>query len=81
MARTTEEKTTMYNAMVGMITVIDNCLDDSNDFCNDLTNAEKQERVLRTEGYLSAGVALADYGSKDLTAINTAITKAKAYTP
>ena len=81
MARTSTEKTTMYNAMVGMITVIDNCLDDSDDFCNDLTNAEKQERVLRTEGYLSAGVALADYGSKDLTAINTAITKAKAYTP
>ena len=81
MARTAAEKTTMYNAMVGMITVIDNCLDDSNEFCSDLTNAEKQERVLRTEGYLSAGVALADYGSKDLTAINTAITKAKAYTP
>jgi len=81
MARTSEEKTTMYNAMVGMITTIDNCLDDSNDFCNDMTNAEKQERVLRTEGYLSAGVALADYGSKDLTAINAAITKAKAYTP
>jgi len=81
MARTSTEKTTMYNAMVGMITTIDNCLDDSNDFCNDMTNAEKQERVLRTEGYLSAGVALADYGSKDLTAINAAITKAKAYTP
>ena len=81
MARTSTEKTTMYNAMVGMVTVIDNCLDDSDDFCNDLTNAEKQERVLRTEGYLSAGVALADYGSKDLTAINAAITKAKAYTP
>ena len=81
MARTAEEKTTMYNAMVGMITTINNCLDDSNDFCNDMTNAEKQERVLRTEGYLSAGVALADYGSKNLTAINAAITKAKAYTP
>jgi len=81
MARTAAEKTTMYNAMVGMITVIDNCLDNSNDFCNDLTNAEKQERVLRTEGYLSAGVALDDWGSKDLTAINAAITKAKAYTP
>jgi len=60
MARTAAEKTTMYNAMVGMITVIDNCLDDSNEFCSDLTNAEKQERVLRTEGYLSAGVALDD---------------------
>ena len=81
MARTAAEKTTMYNAMVGMITVIDNCLDDSNDFCKDLTNAEKQERVLRTEGYLSAGVALDDWGSKNMTAINAAITKAKAYTP
>tara|TARA_R100001369_G_scaffold375_1_gene1042 strand:- start:379 stop:624 length:246 start_codon:yes stop_codon:yes gene_type:complete len=81
MARTSTEKTTMYNAMVGMITVIDNCLDDSNDFCNDLTNAEKQERVLRTEGYLSAGVALDDWGSKNMTAINAAITKAKAYSP
>tara|TARA_R110000764_G_scaffold2294_1_gene9750 strand:+ start:69 stop:314 length:246 start_codon:yes stop_codon:yes gene_type:complete len=81
MARTAAEKTTMYNAMVGMITTIDNCLDDSNDFCNDMTNAEKQERVLRTEGYLSAGVALDDWGSKNMTAINTAITKAKAYTP
>jgi len=81
MARTAAEKTTMYNAMVGMITVIDNCLDDSNDFCNDLTNAEKQERVLRTEGYLSAGVALDDWGSKNMTAINAAITKAKAYSP
>ena len=81
MARTAAEKTTLYNAMVGMITVIDNCLDDSNEFCNDLTNAEKQERVLRTEGYLSAGVAFDDYGSKSLTAINAAITKAKAYSP
>ena len=81
MARTSAEKTQMYNAMLGSVSVITNCLDDSNDFCNYLTNAEKQERVLRTEGYLSAGVALADYGSKDLTAINAAITKAKAYTP
>ena len=81
MARTAAEKTTMYNAMVGMITVIDNCLDDSNDFCKDMTNAEKQERVLRTEGYLSAGVALDDWGSKNMTAINAAITKAKAYSP
>ena len=71
----------MYDAMVGMITVIDNCLDDSNDFCKDMTNAEKQERVLRTEGYLSAGVALDDWGSKNMTAINAAITKAKAYSP
>ena len=81
MARTSEEITTMYDAMVGMITVIDNCLNDSNDFCNDMTNAEKQEPVLRTAGYLEAGVALDDWGSESMTAINAAITKAKAYTP
>ena len=45
MARTADKKNTMYNAMVGMITVIDNTLDDSNEYSNDLTNTEKQEKV------------------------------------
>ena len=81
MARTAAEKTTMYNAMVGMITVIDNCLDDSNDFCNDLTNAEKQERVLRSAGYMSAGVALSDWGSENMSTITAAIAAANAYSP
>ena len=81
MARTANEKNTMYNAMVGMITVVDNTLDDSNEYANDLTNVEKQERVLRTSGYLEYGVAFADYGAKSLTAIEAAVTKAKAYTP
>jgi hypothetical protein len=81
MARTADEKNKMYNAMVGMITVIDNTLDDSNDYANDLTNAEKQEKVLRTSGYLEYGLEFADYGSKSLTAIQAAVTKAKAYTP
>jgi len=81
MARTTSEKNTMYNAMVGMITTIDNCLDDSNDLGKELTNSEKKERVLRTSNYLEYGVAFDDYGAKDLSAINAAVTKAKAYTP
>tara|TARA_R100000655_G_scaffold98995_2_gene142586 strand:- start:496 stop:741 length:246 start_codon:yes stop_codon:yes gene_type:complete len=81
MARTADEKNTMYNAMVGMITVIDNTLDDSNDYGSDLTNVEKQKRVLRTSGYLEYGLEFADYGSKTLTAIEAAVTKAKAYTP
>ena len=81
MARTADEKNEMYNAMVGMITVIDNTLDDSNDYGSDLTNAEKQEKVLRTSGYLECGLEFADYGSKSLTAIEAAVTKAKAYTP
>ncbi len=81
MARTDDEKNTMYNAMVGMITVVDNTLDDSNEYSNDLTNTEKQEKVLRTSGYLEYGLEFADYGSKSLTAIEAAVTKAKAYTP
>ena len=81
MARTADEKNKMYNAMVGMITVIDNTLDDSNEYSNDLTNAEKQEKVLRTSGYLEYGLEFADYGSKDLTGIQAAVTKAKAYKP
>jgi len=86
MARTSDEKAEMYNAMVGMITTIDNCLDDSTTEYQsrpgeNLTNAEKQARVLRTCGYLEYGVGLDDWGSEDFTAINAAITKAKAYTP
>ena len=81
MARTADEKNEMYNAMVGMITVVDNTLDDSNEYANDLTNVEKQEKVLRTSGYLEYGLEFADYGAKSLTAIEAAVTKAKAYTP
>ena len=81
MARTTDEKNEMYNTMVGMITVVDNTLDDSNEYADDLTNAEKQKKVLRTSGYLEYGLEFADYGSKTLTAIEAAVTKAKAYTP
>ena len=81
MARTADEKNKMYNAMLGMITVIDNTLDDSNEYANDLTNAEKQEKVLRSSGYLEYGLEFADYGSKNLSAIEAAVTKAKAYKP
>ena len=79
--RTDEEKTRMYNAMLGSVSVITNCLDDSNDFCNDLTNAGKQERVLRSAGYMSAGVALDDWGSENMSTITAAIAAAEAYTP
>jgi hypothetical protein len=80
-ARTAAEKAQMHSAMLGSVSVITNCLDDSNDFCNDMTNAEKQKRVLRSSGYMSAGVALDDWGSEDMTTINAAITAAEAYTP
>ena len=78
MVRTAEEKAQMYNAMLGSVSVITNALDASNDFCNDMTDAEKKERVMRSSGYCSAGVALADWGSEDMSTINAAITAAEA---
>ena len=38
--RTDEEKAQAFAAMTGSISVIDNTLDDSNDFCNDMTKEE-----------------------------------------
>ena len=78
MARTAKEKLQMYNAMLGSVSVITNCLDNSNDFCNDLTNAEKKARVLRSAGYCSTGIALGDWGSEDMSTITAAINVAEA---
>ena len=77
--RTEEEKAQMYSAMLGSVSVITNCLDDSNDFCNDMTKEEKKERVMRSSGYLEMGVALSDWGSEDMSSINAAITAANDY--
>ena len=77
--RTAEEKAQMYSAMLGSVSVITNCLDDSNDFCNDMTKEEKKERVMRSSGYLEMGVALSDWGSEDMSSINAAITAANDY--
>jgi hypothetical protein len=79
--RTDEEKAQMYQAMLDSVNVITSVLDADNEYGNDLTNTEKQERVLRSAGYLSFGTALEDWGSEDMTAINAAISAANAYTP
>ena len=79
--RTDEEKAKAFAAMTGSISVIDNVLDDDNEFCNDMTKEEKKERVMRSAGYMSFQKALDDWGSEDFTAINAAIAKAEAYDP
>jgi len=79
--RTDKEKAQAFAAMTGMISVIDNCLNDDNEFCNDMTKAEKKERVMRSAGYMSYQKALDDWGSEDFTAIDAAIAKAEAYDP
>ena len=79
--RTAEEKAQMYSAMLGSVSVITNALDSDNDFCSDMTDAEVKERVMRSAGYCSQGVALDDWGSEDMSTINAAITAATNYTP
>ena len=79
--RTNEEKAQMYQAMLDGANVITSVLDPDNEFGNDLTNTEKQEKVLRSAGYLEYGKAIDDWGSEDFTAIDSAVTAAKAYTP
>ena len=76
--RTAEEKAQMYSAMLGSVSVITNALDSENDFCSDMTDAEVKERVMRSSGDLSGGVALDDWGDEDMSTINAAITAAEA---
>jgi hypothetical protein len=80
-ARTDEEKAKMYAAMLDSVNVIESVLDSSNEYGNDLTNVEKQAKILRSSGYLEYGKALGDWGSEDFSAIDSAVTAAKAYTP
>jgi len=80
-ARTDKEKAQMYQAMLDGANVITSVLDADNEYGNDLTNTEKQEKVLRSAGYLEHGKALGDWGSEDFSAIDAAVAAAKAYTP
>ena len=77
-ARTDEEKAQMYSAMLGSVSVITNALVADTDFCSDMTDEEVKERVMRSSGYLSAGVAMDDWGDEDMTTVNAAIAAAEA---
>ena len=80
-ARTDEEKAQAFASMTGSISVIDNVLDDDNEFGNDLDKDGKKERIMRTAGYMSYQKALGDWGSEDFTNIDAAIKKAEDYDP
>jgi hypothetical protein len=79
MAREADQIAQDYSAMLGSVSVITNCLDDSNEFCNDMTGEEKKERVMRSSGYLSFMKDLEDWGSEDMSTVDTAIAAAEAY--
>ena len=79
--RSDEQIAQDYSAMLGSVSVITNCLDDDNEFCNDMTSAEKKERVMRSSGYLSFMKDLEDWGSEDMSTITAAISAATDYDP
>ena len=81
MSRETDQIAQDYSAMLGSVSVITNCLDDDNEFCNDMTSAEKKERVMRSSGYLSFMKDLEDWGSEDMSTITAAIKSATDYDP
>ena len=81
MTRETDQIAQDYSAMLNSVNVIESVLDANNEFYNDHTNVEKQERILRSCGYLEAMVALEDWGDEDMTTVNAAITAANAYDP
>lgn len=81
MTREADQIAQDYSAMLNSVNVIESVLDADNEFYNENTNVEKQERILRSSGYLEYMVALEDWGSEDMTTINAAITAATNYDP
>ena len=79
MAREEEQIAQDHSAMLGSVSVITNVIDDNNEFCNDMTLAEKKERVARSKGYLVHMKALDDWGSESFTTIDAAISAANTF--
>ena len=79
MAREADQIAKDHAAMLGSVSVITNVIDDDNDFCNDMTLAEKKERVARSNGYLVHMKALDDWGDESFTAIDAAISAANTF--
>jgi len=49
------------------------------DFGHEMTHDEKKARVNRSMGYLKVMVALDDWGSEDMTAVNAAISAGETF--
>ena len=80
MAREAAQIAQDHAALLGSVSVITNVIDDDNDFCNDMTLAEKKERVARSNSYLVHMKTLDDWGSESFTAIDAAISAANTFT-
>ena len=86
-ARTTELKAQNHAAMLDGANVINTVIATYNkdsdatyaDFASDMTTDEKKARVSRSMGYLKHMVALDDWGSEDMTAVNAAISAGETF--
>ena len=86
-ARTTEVKAQNYSAMLNGASVINTVIATHNkgsdatddDYASDMTHDQKKARVNRSMGYLKVMVALDDWGSEDMTAVNAAISAGEAF--
>ena len=87
MSRETDQIAQDYAAMLGSVSVITEVIATHDkgasatheDFCGDMTTAEKKERVARSKGYLVTMKALEDWGSEDMAPVTNAITAATTF--
>ena len=87
MAREDAQIAQDYAAMLGSVSVITEVIAThdkgasatSEDFCSDMTTAEKKERVARSKGYLDTMKALEDWGSEDMAPVTSAISAATTF--
>ncbi len=77
MSRTTEEKAQDYTAMGDSVMVINTVIGGTRNA--DFPLEHRKEKVKMNVLHLSAMVALADWGSEDMTAVNAAITAGQTY--
>ena len=87
MAREDAQIAQDYSAMLGSVSVITEVIAThdkggsatSEDFCSDMTTAEKKERVARSKGYLDHMKALDDWGSENMSPVTSAISAATTF--
>jgi len=87
MAREADQIAKDYAAMLGSVSVITEVIKTHNkgadatdeDFCSDMTTAEKKERAARSKGYLVHMKALEDWGSENMTPVTNAINAATTF--
>mgnify|MGYP003643660586 CR=1 FL=1 len=80
MDRTDEQKATDYTNMGSSVTVINNLIAGDASVIGDMTEARKKEKVATNYKSLEVVKAYDDWGSEDMTAVNSAITAGKGYT-